>query len=147
MNLTFVKHIRESVDPQDFSKPIGSYLFGALFQPKYEHVTIDFYVSRKSGVDEPELSGFLEEQYESYQTSLPTYINGHFGITLYQRDTLNVKAEYVIDFLDMMADFLSERGYFSGCRKCGSDDNLSQVVYAGRATEICENCRLKEATF
>ena len=149
VNLTFVKHVRknDSMQRPDYNKSVENYLLEAIFQPKYEYVTIDFYVDRKSGIDEREVSGFLEEQYESYKTSLPTYVKGHFGITLYQRDTLNVKASYVIEFLKVMTGFFSENGYFSGCRKCGSDDNLSQTVLAGRATEICENCRLKEASF
>ncbi len=149
VNLTFVKHVRknDSMQNPNLNKSVENYLLEAIFQPKYEYVTIDFYVDRKTDIDEREVSGFLEEQYENYKTSLPTYVKGHFGITLYQRDTLNVKASYVIDFLKAMTGFFSEHGYFSGCQKCGSDDNLSQIVFAGRATEICENCRLKEAAF
>ena len=149
VNLTFVKHVRKnaSMEQKDYSKPAAAYVFEAIFQPKYEYVTIDFYVDKKSSIDEREVSGFLEEQYENYKTSLPTYVKGHFGITLYQRDTLNVKASYVIEFLKAITGFFSEHRYFSGCQKCGSDDNLSQIVFAGRATEICENCRLKEVAF
>lgn len=149
VNLTFVKHVRnnDSMQSHNLNKTVENYLLEAIFQPKYEYVTIDFYVDRKIGIDEREVSGFLEEQYENYKTSLPTYVKGHFGITLYQRDTLNVKAAYVNEFLKVMTGFFGEHGYFSGCQKCGSDDNLSQIVQAGRATEICENCRLKEATF
>ena len=149
VNLTFVKHVRknDSMEQNNYSILAAASVFEAIFQPKYEYVTIDFYVDKKSGIDEREVSGFLEEHYENYKTSLPTYVKGHFGITLYQRETLNVKASYVIDFLKAMTGFFSEHGYFSGCQKCGSDDNLSQIVFAGRATEICENCRLKEAAF
>ncbi len=149
VNITFVKHVRKNanMEPCDYNKSFENYVFEALFQPKYEYVTIDLYVTRKEGINEAELSGFLDTNYESFKTSLPTYVNGHFGVTLYQRDAVNVKAWYVIDFLNLLTGFLNERGYTSGCKKCGSNDNLSQVVYASRATEICENCRLKEATF
>lgn len=143
VNLTFVKHIRENVS-LDYDKLAAVTLFEALFQPKYDHVTVDAYVDREGEADTPELSGFLADNYESFKTSLPTYINGHFGITLYQRDTVNVKAWYVIDFLNFLTGFLSEHGYFSGCQKCGGNGNLSQVIKAGRTVEICESCRLKD---
>lgn len=149
VNITFVKHIRQNVNlqPRDYSKPVDTVLFEALIQPKYENVSLDVYVSRKGEVDIPELSDFLDTQYENFRTSLPVYVNSHFAITLYQRDAVNVKAWYVIDFLSVLTGFLNERGYVSGCQKCGGNDNLSRVHSAGRAKEICESCRLKEAKF
>lgn len=149
VNITFVKHIRENPNENkpDYNKSMEVYLFEALIQPKYENVSLDVYVSKKGEIDISELSGFLDSNYENFRTSLPVYVNGHFGITLYQRDAVNVKAWYVIDFLKALTDFLNERGYYSGCQKCGSNDNMSQVYNAGRATEICEYCRMKEAKF
>jgi hypothetical protein len=147
VNLTFVKHIRVNANEvkRDYNKPAEVAAFEALIQPKYDNVTVDVYVSRKGEIDIPELSGFLDTNYENFRTSLPVYVNGHFSITLYQRDYVNVKAWYVTDFLNVLTSFLNERGYFSGCQKCGGNDNLSQVYYAGRSKEICENCHLKEA--
>ena len=149
VNITFVKHIRVNVNMQkpDYTKLAEVNLFSAIIQPKYEYVSVDAYVSKKGEIDIPELSNFLDAHYESFRTSLPIYVNGHFGVTLYQRDAVDVKAWYVIDFLKFFTGFLSERGYFSGCHKCSSNDNLSQVYKAGIAKEICENCLLKEATF
>lgn len=80
VNITFVKHIRESAgaNTHDNNKLASVSLFEALFQPKYDHVTIDFYISNKGETDIPELSGFLDDNYESFRTSLPTYVDGHF---------------------------------------------------------------------
>ncbi len=147
INLTFVKNVRENVNltQRDYNKLAEVYLFEALIQPKFESVSVSAYVTKKGEIDIQEMSGFLDTHYESFRTSLPIYVNGYFGITLYQRDAVNVKAWYVNDFLQALSDFLNQRGYFSGCQKCRSNDNLSQVCIAGKATEICENCRLKEA--
>ena len=107
-------------------------------------MSVDIYVKQKQEIDIQELSDFLDTHYESFRTSLPVYVNGQFRITLYQLDAVNVKAWYVIDFLSVLTDFLGKRGYFSGCQKCGSNDNLSQVNNAGRTMEVCECCLLKE---
>lgn len=147
VNLTFVKHIRVNANDikRDYTKFAEVAAFEALIQPKYDNVAVYAYVSRKGEIDIPELSDFLDTNYENFRTSLPVYVNGHFEVTLSQRDYVNVKAWYVIDFLNALTGFLSEKGYFSVCQKCGSGSGLSSVYDAGRAKEICSGCLMKEA--
>lgn len=149
VNLKFDKHerINDNMVKPDYNKSMEMSLFEALMQPKYDSITITAYVSKKDGPDIEQLSNYLDTHYENFRTSLPVYVNGHFSISLYRRDTINLKAWYVIDFLKMLTLFLNECGYSSGCAKCGSNDNLTHQHKSVNTTEICENCRLKEAVF
>jgi hypothetical protein len=136
INLRFIKHIRNSQNAN---------LIEFLVQPKYDRILMEVYVSKKASFDIQELSGFFELQYADYKTTLPEYFNGRFMFSLYQYDALNVKAWYVIGFLNTLTEFLNECGYFSSCLKCGGNDGISYIYDKGKVTEVCTPCLMKEA--
>ena len=148
VNLSFDEHNKQNVNMMkpDPGRPSLFFVRVLPMQPKYKYVTVSLYVKRSEEIDIPELSGFLDTHYENFKTSLPLYVNGRFEIALYPRDSVKLKAGYIMCFLRILTEFLTERGCYSGCNKCGSTDSLTQHAHTGKATEICENCRLKEIT-
>jgi len=136
INLRFIKHIKNEHNAN---------LIELLVQPKYDRVSMDVYVNKKEQIDIRELSDFLELQYTDFSTTMPEYFSGRFLFSLYQRDTLNVKDEYVISFLNALTEFLNQNGYYSGCLKCGGNDGITYSIYdRGKVTEICTPCLMKE---
>ncbi len=136
VNLKFIEHTKNESNAN---------LIEFLMQPKYDCLTVNVYAAKKEPVNIRELSDFLELHYTDYRTSLPSYYNGRFFVSLYPHDTLNMKVSHVIAFLNLLTDFLSRQGYFSNCMICGGQNSISPVFSSGIMLEMCVNCQLKDA--
>ena len=135
INIRFIRHIRNESNAN---------IIEALIQPKYERVSMDFYVNKKSGINLAEVNEHLEKHHAIFKTNQAIYNKGRFWLSLFPRNTIGIKVGYTASFIDDFTDYLTFTEYGSGCEKCGGSDNLSQVYTAGKATEICESCRLME---
>lgn len=135
INIRFIRHIRNESNAN---------IIEALIQPKYERVSMDFYVNKKSGINLAEVNEHLEKHHAIFKTNQAIYNKGRFWLSLFPRNTIGIKVGYTASFVDDFTDYLNFNEYGSGCEKCGGSDNLSQVYNAGKATEICESCRLME---
>ena len=120
-----------------------SNLIERLFAPKYEKIDIDAFVRRKGDFDLAHIGTYLSDHYPIYRAERVRYRNGEMSLCLEKKNSTNIKASYIAEFLYFLSEYLAQNGYYSACTKCGSNEGVAYDY--NEKTGICAQCLLKEA--
>lgn len=121
-------------------------LIDKLTEIKYDSANIDIFVNRRDGIDLKDISKLFEENYWVYKASKFQSTDSGFFLFLYKNDSVNIKASYIVNFLNYITDYLNANSYYSACSICGSNDNLSCLDIDGAIKVRCLNCQLKDSS-